>query len=175
MWFVAAVGTVTVGAIVFAVAFSQASGVVNHFGKYRGKVENNVDPSMRGRVQVSCPAVLGEGTLSWAMPCAPYAGSGVGFFTIPPVGASVWVEFEAGDTDYPIWSGCFWEPGEAPARPAVPQTKVIKTEMATVTLSDVPGSSGITLETATGQRIVMSESGIEIDNGMGDVIRLTGS
>ena len=78
------------------------------FGKYRGKVENNIDPMMLGRVQVSVPAVLGSGQLSWAMPCAPFAGPGVGLFTVPPVGANVWVEFEAGDPDYPIWSGCFW-------------------------------------------------------------------
>ena len=49
------------------------------------------------------------------MPCAPFAGSGVGFFALPPVGANVWVEFEGGDPDYPIWSGCFWGAGEVPA------------------------------------------------------------
>nr|HMP43165.1 phage baseplate assembly protein V [Roseiflexaceae bacterium] len=85
------------------------------FGKYRGKVEQNVDPLQIGRVQVRVPAVLGEGRMSWAMPCVPYAGPGVGMFAIPPVGASVWVEFEGGDPDYPIWSGCFWERGDAPA------------------------------------------------------------
>jgi hypothetical protein len=60
------------------------------FGKYRGSVANNIDPQMMGRIQVSVPAVLGEGSLSWAMPCAPYAGPGVGFFAIPPNGARVW-------------------------------------------------------------------------------------
>ena len=74
---------------------------------------------MLGRVQVSVPAVLGDGRLSWAMPCVPYAGSQVGFFAIPPVGANVWVEFEGGDPDYPIWSGCFWGTGEVPATPAM--------------------------------------------------------
>lgn len=64
------------------------------FGKYRGKVENNIDPMQLGRVQVKVPAVLGDGTMSWAMPCVPYAGSGVGFFAIPPNGANIWVEFE---------------------------------------------------------------------------------
>ncbi len=44
------------------------------FGKYRGKVENNIDPMLMGRVQVSVAAVLGDGRSSWAMPCAPYAG-----------------------------------------------------------------------------------------------------
>ena len=41
------------------------------FGKYRGSVANNIDPQMMGRLQVSVPAVLGEGSLSWAMPCVP--------------------------------------------------------------------------------------------------------
>ncbi len=144
------------------------------FGMYRGKVKQNVDPNNVGRIQVSCPAVLGEGTLSWAMPCAPYAGSGVGVFAIPPVGANVWVEFEAGDPDYPIWSGCFWGTGEAPAAPAIPQMKVIKTDMATITLNDTPGIGGITLQTASGQKIVMNARGIEFDNGMGAVIKMAG-
>jgi len=43
---------------------------------------------------------------------------GVGLFFLPPKGANVWVEFEGGDPDYPIWSGCFWSDGEVPAQPA---------------------------------------------------------
>ena len=123
------------------------------FGKYRGQVENNIDPQMMGRVQVSVPAVLGEGSLSWAMPCAPYAGSGVGFFMIPPSGANVWVEFEGGDPDYPIWSGCFWGLGEAPATPAVAAMKVIKTDSVTITINDLPGVGGIKIETTLGAKI----------------------
>lgn len=144
------------------------------FGKYRGQVENNVDPQQMGRIQVSVPAVLGEGTLSWAMPCVPYAGSGVGFFAIPPVGANVWVEFEGGDPDYPIWSGCFWGLGEVPALPAVAEMKVLKTSTATVTLNDTPGAGGITIETVTGMKIAITMMGIEINNGQGGSIKLTG-
>ena len=48
------------------------------FGKYRGQVQNNIDPMQQGRVQISCPAVLGEGSLSWAMPCA-WASNGLTF------------------------------------------------------------------------------------------------
>src|SRR5512139_1485984 len=129
---------------------SQSSQPGRYFGKYRGKVEMNMDPMMQGRVQISCAAVLGDGQMSWAMPCSPYGGSGVGFFMIPPVGANVWVEFEGGDINYPIWSGCFWGVGEAPASPAVPQMKVIKTDTATITLNDLPGAGGITIETMTG-------------------------
>ncbi len=144
------------------------------FGKYRGKVENNIDPMMQGRVQVSVPAVLGAGSLSWAMPCAPYGGSGVGFFAVPPVGANVWVEFEGGDPDYPICAGCFWGIGEAPATPALPQMKVLKTDCITLTLSDLPGIGGVTLEVNPPAvpmplKLVFSVSGIEITNGAASV------
>lgn len=144
------------------------------FGKYRGKVENNIDPMQLGRVQVSVPAVLGEGSLSWAMPCVPFAGSGVGFFAIPPNNANVWVEFEGGDPDYPIWSGCFWGVGEVPALPALAQMKVIKTDCITLTLSDMPGIGGVTLEVnppavATPLKLVFDLSGIELNNGAATV------
>lgn len=144
------------------------------FGKYRGKVENNIDPLQLGRIQVSVPAVLGEGSLSWAMPCTPYAGSGVGFFTVPPVGANVWVEFEGGDPDYPIWSGCFWGVGEVPALPALAEIKVFKTSGITLTLSDVPGAGGLTIEVGppvlpTPLKLVFNAVGIELSNGAASV------
>jgi hypothetical protein len=115
------------------------------FGKYRGKVVNNVDPMQMGRLQVSAPAVLGEGKLSWAMPCVPYAGKNVGFFALPPKDANVWVEFEGGDPDYPIWSGGFWDKGQVPAKPAVAEIKVFKTEGIRLVLNDARGAGGLTL------------------------------
>jgi hypothetical protein len=120
--------------------------VTRFYGKYRGKVANNVDPLLLGRVQVNVPAVLGTGDLCWALPCAPYGGAGVGLFTVPPTGANVWVEFEAGDPDMPIWSGCFWQSGEVPASPAAPGIKVLKTDSITLQLSDLPGAGGVSLE-----------------------------
>ena len=144
------------------------------FGKYRGKVENNVDPLMQGRVQVSVPAVLGDGKMSWALPCAAFGGSSVGLFAIPPAGANVWVEFEGGDSDYPIWTGCFWGTGEAPATPAVAQMKVLKTDSITLTMSDVPGAGGFTIEVnppavATPLKLKFDSTGIELSNGAAKV------
>lgn len=115
------------------------------FGKYRGKVENNVDPLSLGRLQVSCPAVLGEGTLSWALPCTPFAGPGVGLFVLPPRGANVWVEFEGGDPDYPIWGGCFWGAGEVPASPAMEHIKMLKTDGVSITINDMQNAGGLTM------------------------------
>jgi hypothetical protein len=138
------------------------------FGKYRGKVENNVDPMFLGRLQVSVPAVLGEGTLSWAMPCVPFAGSGVGFFALPPKDANVWVEFERGDPDLPIWCGGFWGLGEVPATPAIAEMMVIKTKAGTITLNALPAIGGVTIETAAGAKINLSAMGtLEITNGTG--------
>lgn len=145
-----------------------------YYGKYRGKVESNVDPLQQGRVQISCPAVLGDGQLSWAMPSAPYAGNGVGFFMVPPLGANVWVEFEGGDPDYPICGGCFWGTGEVPAAPALAEMKVIKTDGATITLNDLPGAGGITIETTQGLKITMNAGGIEISTGQGASVKLSG-
>jgi len=124
-------------------------------------------------VQVTAPAVLGD-AIVWALPCAPYAGPGVGFFAIPPVGANVWVEFEGGNPEVPIWSGCFWEVGDFPAAMALPQIKVLKTDTATVTLNDLPGIGGVTIETSDGKKITLSATSIEINDGLGGSVKLQG-
>jgi uncharacterized protein involved in type VI secretion and phage assembly len=146
--------------------------MTQYFGKYRGKVENNIDPMQQGRIMVSVPKVTGSGSLNWAMPSMPFAGNGVGFWAIPPNGANVWVEYEGGDPDYPIWSGCFWGVGEAPATPAVPQLVVLKTQTCTLTLSDLPGVGGVTIETTAGMKIKMDATSLEITNGTGASIKM---
>jgi uncharacterized protein involved in type VI secretion and phage assembly len=143
-------------------------------GKYRGIVVDNRDPLMSGRVKARVPDVLGDEESGWAMPCVPYAGDGVGLFLIPPTGASVWIEFEHGDPDYPIWSGCFWAQGQVPASPAAAEMKVLKTSVGTITLDDTPGAGGITIETTAGMKIVINVSGIEIDDGQGGSVKLSG-
>lgn len=144
------------------------------FGKYRGTVTTNVDPQMQGRVQVSVPAVYGTNRSAWAMPCVPYAGPGVGLFAVPPVGANVWVEFEAGNPDYPIWVGGFWGLGEAPASPAVAEMKVFKSDGVSVTVSDLPGAGGLTIEVgppavAVPMKLAFTASGIELSMGAAKV------
>lgn len=118
-----------------------------YFGKYRGLVATPVpDPTFRGRIQVLVPAVLGE-QIVWAMPCVPYAGRNVGFHMLPPPGAGVWVEFEAGDPSYPIWSGCYWAQGEVPPTDELTSVKFIRTERFTLRIDDILGT--FVIETLT--------------------------
>jgi hypothetical protein len=87
------------------------------FGKYRGIVMNNVDPSQLGRLRVRVPDVTGDLEIGWAMPCA----ATVDRLPIPAVGTGVWVEFEYGDLNYPILSGFWWaSPDDMPSVVAVP-------------------------------------------------------
>jgi len=131
------------------------------FGKYRGLVDSNEpDPTRRGRIKVRVPAVLGEQAV-WAMPCVPYAGKSVGFHMLPSEGAGVWVEFEAGDPSYPIWSGCYWAQGDIAQADALPTVKFIRTDKLTLRIDDTTGE--LVIETATGSRITIDPLKIKIE------------
>jgi type VI secretion system (T6SS) baseplate-like injector VgrG len=79
----------------------------SYFGKYRGIVTDVDDPNNQCRIRATVSAVLGEHPCGWAMPAAPFAGDGHGFVML-------WIEFEAGRLDNPIWSGAWWASGERP-------------------------------------------------------------
>jgi hypothetical protein len=155
------------------------------YGKYRGLVVENIDPEQIGRVLVQVPDVLGEIPSSWAMPCVPAAGIQSGCFIVPPIGSQVWVEFEQGDPDYPIWTGGFWGlvadvPIFATAPPAIPpgQNIVLQTTgQNMIMVSDAPptpATGGIVLKSVSGAMIVVNETGIYISNGQGATITLVG-
>ncbi len=91
----------------------------SYFGKYRGQVINNQDPLLLGRILPEVPAIAV--VMGWALPCLPYQSpDSLGSYSLPPVGTSVWIEFEAGDLDSPIWSGCFWTTAQSSLAPTSP-------------------------------------------------------
>jgi uncharacterized protein involved in type VI secretion and phage assembly len=152
-----------------------------YYGKYRGNVMNNIDPMQKGRLQVQVPDILGSSLSSWAMPCLPIAGRQMGAFLLPPIGAGVWVEFEQGDPDYPIWVGCWYGsmaevPALALASPPGVDNLVLQTSgQNTLMISDVPGpTGGFLLKSSTGAMISINETGITISNGQGATITLMG-
>ncbi|WP_313621370.1 phage baseplate assembly protein V [Achromobacter sp.] len=152
-----------------------------HYGKFRGVVIGNIDPMQMGRLQVQVPDVLGLGVSSWAMPCVPFAGQQSGAFVLPQIGAGVWVEFEQGKPDYPIWVGGFWgSAAEVPALalaglPVSPSIVLQTGGQNTLMISDLPGpTGGILLKTKTGAMISISDVGITLSNGQGATVMLAG-
>ncbi len=153
-----------------------------HYGKYRGMVLNNVDPMQIGRLQVQVPDVAGLIPSSWAMPCFPVTGKQMGMWSIPQIGTGVWVEFEQGDADYPIWSGCwFGSAAEVPAIAMLTQPPLSSFVLQTATqhvlqLSDLPGpTGGILLKTPLGAFISINDTtGITISDGKGGMINMIG-
>ncbi len=152
-----------------------------YFGKYRGMVINNVDPMQMGRLMVQVPDISGLVPSTWAMPCFPVTGKQMGLWVLPLVGSGVWVEFEQGDPDYPIWTGCF--PGssaDVPAlalagNPASPSIVLQTGLQNTLMISDMAGpAGGILLKTATGAMIAINDVGITISNGKGASIAMNG-
>jgi len=155
-----------------------------YFGKYRGTVFDNADLDFKGRIQAMVPDVLGMTPSTWATPCVPITGlSGVqsGCYVVPPIGANVWIEFEHGNPDYPIWSGCFWGsqmdvPLVAQTDPALPSIVLQSVGQNIVWIGGDP-ATGITIScgpaaSPTSPRIMISAAGIIISDGQGGMINL---
>ncbi|HWB84004.1 MAG TPA: phage baseplate assembly protein V [Bryobacteraceae bacterium] len=152
------------------------------YGKYRGTVTEVDEDTLRIKAKV--PAVLGDQTSGWCVPCVPYAGDGVGIAFLPEPGAGVWIEFEMGDVSYPIWTGCYWRGGEIPPD-AKPKVKTIVTaskhkillddDGGRITISDANentvtlDSSGITLNRGS-QKVVVSDANVSVNDGALEVI-----
>ncbi len=153
------------------------------YGKFAGTVMNNLDPQSQGRLQAFVPEVLGEIPTGWAKPCVPYAGPASGFFSAPPVGAGVWIEFEAGDVSRPIWTGCFWGVGELPmkppATPSQPTTKIWRSDLGltavlddatqSITLSDGAGMHLMEVSVPTATVTIKSTARVVVDSALTQV------
>lgn len=153
-------------------------------GKYRGTVVNNLDPELRGRLMVMVPDVLGLIPSTWAEACVPLTGPTgppMGMYVVPPVGTPVWVEFENGDPDYPVWVGCRWGlPSGIPplahaGLPVSPNIVIQSAGQSTIVVSDLPGpTGGIMLKSLTGATIIVNDTGIYIQNGKGASLTMVG-
>jgi hypothetical protein len=151
------------------------------YGKYSAEVAANEDTQNLGRIHVRVPSVFQSNTPVRARPCFTS-----GHFFVPPVGAKVWVEFEAGDTRYPLWVGTFY-PADAAPQPAAqnpPDTRVIHTPSGhTIELWDKEGEEKILIKHKDASFIELDKDGgvrVSDKNGAvvelkGDTVRLTAS
>lgn len=141
------------------------------WGKYRGTVINNVDPDMRGRLLCMVPDVFSIIPSTWAEPCTPLAGPTgppMGVYMVPPIGAGVWIEFEHGDPDAPIWVGCRWGattdvPPMAKAGLPISPSIVLQTAgQNMVVISDLPGPAGGILIQSGATIVSINQTGISL-------------
>lgn len=155
------------------------------FGKYAGTVSNVDDPENMGRIRATVPRVLKGEETRWALPCSPYAGPDAGLFTVPPVGAGVWIEFEEGHVDRPIWTGCWWPRGDAPepeeGQKGRQATKTLKSDNGlnvaldddseAIVISDSGGQNKMTVFSRQGQIEIEASGKIQINAGQIDLIQ----
>ena len=152
-----------------------------YYGKYGGVVIDNDDPSQLARLKVRVPALMQDAEIGWARPALPFAGPGHGHVMVPEVDAMVWVEFEAGNLDQPIWSGCFYAENQSAPEPTAPGARVVVTPKGHQVVLDDDGdkllvahAGGATLEmTATeitlsigASKMVMSNTAITFNDGV---------
>jgi len=156
---------------------SKSQGTARHYGKYRGTVTDNNDPRKQGRIKANVPEILGDVDCGWALPCAPYAGDEIGTYTVPAVGAGVWIEFEAGDVSRPIWVGCWWASDKLPkdegGAEATPAVKILRSEQGlllalhddnqTIALSNSDGSNMVEIKAQQGQVTVKAGTKVVVE------------
>lgn len=149
-------------------------------GKYRGTVVSNFDPEGRGRIQVTLVDAGAQIPLStYATPCLPFSGINAGMFSIPVPGAGVWIEFENGDLDHPIWVGGYWGSlAEVPKLALLTPQPLGSATIATATgagihISDNP-ALGVMITNGQGAVILINSAGITITNGKGATIVMAG-
>jgi len=156
------------------------SGQASYFGLYRGTVQNNTDPMGLGRIIALVPDVTGLIPTAWALPCVPVAGPGSGMFVVPDIGASVWIQYEGGSPDRPVWVGGFWSvAAEVPALVAgatAPPPIVVQGQgQAALVISNDPSpDAGLLLTSASGATVRVNDTGIFLDNGKGASVTLVG-
>lgn len=87
-----------------------------YFGVYRAVVVDNNDPKNLGRIKVIIPQVSGENVTDWAWAINPPKATVTTITpaetvpvvtTSPAIDAGVFVMFEAGDPNFPLWIGTF--------------------------------------------------------------------
>ena len=132
-------------------------------GLYRGIVKDNNDAEAKlGRLLVAIPGLLGESLTVWAKPCVPYAGASVGFYSLPPVDAQVWIAFEAGLINNPVWIGCCWGSGDLPDAGG-PNVKIWKTDKVTIRIDDA--ADEIVISTTSGTKVTLAADASMVSGG----------
>jgi hypothetical protein len=137
----------------------------SYFGKYRGIVTSVNDPNNQCRIKARVEGLLNGEETGWALPVAPFAGNGHGMVMLPAVGSGVWIEFEAGQLNAPLWSGAWWAEGQRPD-PQGAKVRVIVSEKGhKVILDDEKNELKLVHGSSSGPEITLSDNEIVLTCG----------
>lgn len=136
-----------------------------HYGKYRGIVTDVTDPLEQCRIRARVESLLGDAPLGWALPAAPFAGDGHGQVMLPEIGSGVWIEFEAGDIDHPVWSGAWWAQGQRPEPRGNGVRVIVSRNGHKVVLDDEADELRLAHGAATGPEVVLRAGEIVLTMG----------
>lgn len=80
-------------------------GLGKFYSSYRGYVVDRNDPEGLGRIKAKIPTITGdEPHPKWIYPKNVFSGKNYGMQVLPNNGDMVWIEFETGNTNFPMWS-----------------------------------------------------------------------
>lgn len=145
-------------------------------GLYSAIVKDNKDPDNLGKLLVSVTAIYGDSHEAWAWPCIPYAGKDVGLYLIPPKETRVWVMFEGGNLDRPVWMGCYWtsqDINKVKELASSPDQKLLLTEKASVLIDDADNGK-ITIKLGSDKKVEIEKEKITFTSGS-STIEMTSS
>jgi len=148
-----------------------------YYGNYRGFIVSHDDPQKMGRVQVRVPQLAADNKINtWAFPKGQPAGADFGDFMIPPKGSPVWVEFEHGDPNHPIYSGGHWgksAQGVPAASAGNPKKRVRVSEKWIISMDDDGDTCTIKSKTSD-QQLQIKGDGTILLEGSKDNTQITG-
>lgn len=127
-----------------------------YYGIYRAQVISNEDPEFCGRLKLKIPQIYGESVYDyWAWSFGIYAGANKGFVMLPSVGDWVWVQFENGESEKPVWSYGWWGKGDMPSE--------YKSNYSEVTTLQTTGGSRIVLDDRDDSIQIEQKGGMVLD------------
>jgi uncharacterized protein involved in type VI secretion and phage assembly len=136
-------------------------------GVYAGTVvrnlrqQNSGEPENLGRILVSVESVFDDAAPEhhvWARPCFPF-----GHVYVPEEGDKIWVAFENGDPQSPVWLGIWYAEGSMPeeADQSPPAQRVIRSAAGhTITLDDAENNEKVIIKDKAGNCIELRGDGV---------------
>lgn len=129
-----------------------------YYSSYRGFVVDNDDPDGMNRVKVVLPTIhpydnIGE----WAYPINNWGGENYGTHCLPQKGDMVWISFEHGNPDFPLWQHAGYATNEKPEEFSSPDIYGFKTPKGNLVIIDDADEGKILIKYKSGKEYFLTQ------------------